>query len=145
MLGKFQVHRRLENLKKKKAKHSTTLPACSLSGDKETRKACESISHSNPQLPSASLWQDPGDSRLEQTKSAIEHYVSTGLLPEHLSPAPQPGSQQADTRLGHATGSHTTGNRWSRTSGELKSQSSRAAAKHVKALGRPQLELNTAP
>jgi len=97
MLGKFQVHRRLENLKKKKAKHSTTLPACSLSGDKETRKACESISHSNPQLPSASLWQDPGDSRLEQTKSAIEHYVSTGLPHSQAASKQIPdwGTQQA--------------------------------------------------
>lgn len=70
--------------------------------------------------------------------------MSTGTLAEDFSPAPQPGNQQADTVTGHATGSHTTGNRWIRTSGKLKSHRREAAAEEVKALSRPLLEPNVA-
>lgn len=66
------------------------------------------------------------------------------MLPEDLGPAPQPGSQHADTIMGCATGSHTTGNRWISTSGKLKTHRRGAAAEQVKALRSPQLEPNAA-
>lgn len=102
------------------------------------------LSHSNPQLPPASLWQDAGDEWLEQAKEALACPASAGTSPQDLSPAPQPGSQQADTMVGCATGPHTTGNRWIRTSGKLKSHRKGAAAEQVKSLSWLELELNSA-
>jgi len=66
-----------------------------------------------------------------QAKRAREHPASHGMLPQDLSPVPQPGSQQADTITGCATGFHTMDNRWISTNGKLKTQREGAAEKQV--------------